>query len=132
MDKDQKSTDRCHFIQEEEEECDTESTREGHPTKQWRGHAQAKEEAKPTRSRLSRRIQCRRASKRIRKALTAHVVSERRNMNRADQLIGHCCNHLKNQYGFVCDERQPLWERVEQIIGDIDVGKLCAQPTNMA
>ena len=133
MDKDKKSIDRCHFIQEEEEERDTEATREGHPTKQWRGHAQAKEEeAKPMRSRLSRRIQRRRASKRRRKVLRAHVASERRHMSRADQLIGNCCDHLEKQYGFVSDERQPLWERVEQRIGDIDVSKLCAQPANMA
>jgi len=53
-------------------------------------------------------------------------------MNRVIQLIGKYGKQLKEQYGFVADERLPLWERVERRIGEINVEEMCTQPTIMA
>jgi len=103
--------DRRHFQTEEEETqqgkgSDNEATQNS-TSVQRRSNAQGKETIQP-RSRLLQRIQSRRAAKRRRKALTAHVASSRHHMNRANQLIGKHDELLKAQYEFVVDERLPL------------------------
>jgi len=71
-------------------------------------------------------------ARRCQKVLSAHVASSRRHMNCTNQLIGKYHDLLKQQYGFVADETQSLWKRVERRIGEMNVDEWCTRPRNMA
>ena len=53
-------------------------------------------------------------------------------MHQADKYVSQFGEKLKRQYGFLADPSLPLWQNIDNIVGDLSHQFILSTPTNMA